>query len=589
VGEVAGGRSILDLRRRLRGSGPSWERREGRDRLSIALGRSSSGLDSRNLVEVDATMERRFDVFLSHNSQDKAIVLEIWKRLRARGLRPWLDEKELTPGRDWQKEIEKIVSTIGAAAVFVGANGLGPWEEPEMRACLQQFVRRRLPVIPVLLAGTEMQPELPLFLQSFTWVDLRGGLTQMGIDRLVYGITGERPLSLDLEESGEAILGREEVTTGPRERTVAEAADALDPLVSTELVPFDEPIVAFDVLPNGQGLVVCHPHGARVMASWAPCRKDRDLKFECAEANSSALSEDGALLAVADCFAEVTVYRLQDWTRVQSLRRAASRKEVRRFRAIGLRESSFEYGELTFSPDGRHLAACRQVASRDQGRTIYPHRMDPLDEPVDVYNLEGEFKYTLATGGCSPVVCFSRDSRRVLVGLDDDPDDNLAVYNTEDGTKSYSMCLNGFVRHIAAHPDGRQAVVSLAGDDQEVIRFLSIASGREMAALSYHAIPDDNRYPVAESACIDSAGDYLVSAHNCGVLRLWDVRSHELLVTWLTNPDGLWVSRLRFSSDDAYLFAALKRFPYEDTSATLAVIRMADLLKRVDRRARRAH
>lgn len=68
-----------------------------------------------------------FDVFLSHNSQDKPIVREIWKMLRERGIRPWLDEEELIPGRDWQEDLEEIVRTVPAAAVFVGQDGTRGW------------------------------------------------------------------------------------------------------------------------------------------------------------------------------------------------------------------------------------------------------------------------------------------------------------------------------------------------------------------------------------------------------------------------------------------------------------------------------
>ena len=32
-----------------------------------------------------------------------------------------------------------------------------------------------------------------LFLKAFTWVDLRGGLTDDGLDRLQWGITGQKP------------------------------------------------------------------------------------------------------------------------------------------------------------------------------------------------------------------------------------------------------------------------------------------------------------------------------------------------------------------------------------------------------------
>ena len=134
-----------------------------------------------------------FDTFLSHNSKDKPIVRQLADALVARGLRPWLDERELVPGRPWQEALEEIIQTTKTAVVMFGPAGLGPWEEPEMRACLSEFVDRKLPVIPVLLPGAPKQPDLPLFLKAFTWVDLRGGLTDDGLDRLQWGITGQKP------------------------------------------------------------------------------------------------------------------------------------------------------------------------------------------------------------------------------------------------------------------------------------------------------------------------------------------------------------------------------------------------------------
>jgi hypothetical protein len=137
-----------------------------------------------------------FDVFLSHNSKDKPIVRQLADALVARGLRPWLDERELVPGRVWQEAVEQIIQSTNAAIVMFGPAGLGPWEEPEMRACLTEFVDRKLPVIPVLLPGAPQRPVLPLFLRAFTWVDMRGGLNEDGLDRLVWGITGRKPPSL---------------------------------------------------------------------------------------------------------------------------------------------------------------------------------------------------------------------------------------------------------------------------------------------------------------------------------------------------------------------------------------------------------
>jgi TIR domain-containing protein len=135
----------------------------------------------------------RFDVFLSHNSADKPTVIELATMLKDRKLRVWLDEWELVPGGSWQPALEEVIATVGSAAVLVGKDGIGRWEEPEMRACLDQCFNRKMPVIPVLLPGASATQELPLFLRQFTWVDLRGGLEEARVDRLEWGITGIKP------------------------------------------------------------------------------------------------------------------------------------------------------------------------------------------------------------------------------------------------------------------------------------------------------------------------------------------------------------------------------------------------------------
>jgi TIR domain len=115
-----------------------------------------------------------FDVFLCHNSVDKPAVRAVNDDLRAIGLTAWLDEEELPPGLPWQDELERVIADVRSALVFIGPNGLGPWQQPEMRAFLSEFVSRRCPVVPALLPGAPDSPDLPIFLRQMTWLDLRG-------------------------------------------------------------------------------------------------------------------------------------------------------------------------------------------------------------------------------------------------------------------------------------------------------------------------------------------------------------------------------------------------------------------------------
>lgn len=135
--------------------------------------------------------DEEFDVFLCHNSQEKDAIRDMNLRLKAHGIRTWFDEEQLPPGRLWQDLLEEQITIIKTAAVFVGESGIGPWQQIEMRSFLGEFVRRRCPVIPVILPDCREVPKLPLFLSQLTWVDFRKPKPDP-LKHLLWGITGEK-------------------------------------------------------------------------------------------------------------------------------------------------------------------------------------------------------------------------------------------------------------------------------------------------------------------------------------------------------------------------------------------------------------
>jgi hypothetical protein len=132
-----------------------------------------------------------FDVFLCHNSRDNLLVKEIGMRLKENGISPWLDEWELRPGLSWQRVLEEQIEKIKSAAVFIGKNGFSPWEDIEVEAFLREFVKRKCPVIPVILNDCIETPKLPIFLGGKTWVDFRKKDPDP-LEQLLWGITGKR-------------------------------------------------------------------------------------------------------------------------------------------------------------------------------------------------------------------------------------------------------------------------------------------------------------------------------------------------------------------------------------------------------------
>lgn len=134
---------------------------------------------------------RPFDVFLCHNSEDKEEIYELNDSLKDANVTTWLDEEQLQPGKPWQTELEAQIESIRSVAVCVGSAGFGPWQNVELMAFIQEFVRRGCPVIPVVLPTCPDVPQLPLFLRQFMWVDLRKKRPDP-MKQLLWGITGRK-------------------------------------------------------------------------------------------------------------------------------------------------------------------------------------------------------------------------------------------------------------------------------------------------------------------------------------------------------------------------------------------------------------
>jgi WD40 repeat protein len=142
--------------------------------------RDSGQIDATPGVSANADQAARFDVFLSHNSRDKAFVERLAERLKRERLQPWIDVWQLVPGMDWQRGLAEGLAASASCAVFVGPSDLGAWESHEAAAALDRAATDRdfrlflvlLPGLPDPFDATVLSP----FLRRYTWVDFRRGL-----------------------------------------------------------------------------------------------------------------------------------------------------------------------------------------------------------------------------------------------------------------------------------------------------------------------------------------------------------------------------------------------------------------------------
>ncbi|MCL3781451.1 sigma-70 family RNA polymerase sigma factor [Prolixibacteraceae bacterium JC049] len=135
--------------------------------------------------------------FLSHNHEDKEIIEQVGIKLRKEGITPWLDKWNLIPGDPWQEAIEEALDSCNTCIVFFGNNGVGPWQNEEMRIAIQRRVedkQRSFRVIPVILPGAQKTSNIPLFLKRATWVEFDDNINdEKTFSLLLNGIKGSQP------------------------------------------------------------------------------------------------------------------------------------------------------------------------------------------------------------------------------------------------------------------------------------------------------------------------------------------------------------------------------------------------------------
>jgi WD40 repeat protein len=112
-----------------------------------------------------------FDVFLSHNSRDKARVRRLAERLRGAGVRVWFDEWVIRPGDDIYLNVERGLEAARTLVLCLSPAALGSdWVGLERSTVLfrdPSNAARRF--IPLLLADCD----LPDAIRRYKYVDFR--------------------------------------------------------------------------------------------------------------------------------------------------------------------------------------------------------------------------------------------------------------------------------------------------------------------------------------------------------------------------------------------------------------------------------
>lgn len=115
---------------------------------------------------------RPLQVFLSHSSQDRVRLQELYERLMDSGIDVWISDEKLIPGQDWQNEIKNAVKTSDVVLLFLSNNALNRdgYFQKEIKLALEVAEKKPNGVIYIIPIRLEDCP-VPDDVSRFHWVN----------------------------------------------------------------------------------------------------------------------------------------------------------------------------------------------------------------------------------------------------------------------------------------------------------------------------------------------------------------------------------------------------------------------------------
>jgi CheY-like chemotaxis protein len=138
------------------------------------------------LCDLIAIVRPPLQVFLCHSTTDKPAVRQLYTFLVAEGFRPWLDEKDLIAGQDWELTIRNAVRTSQVAIVCLSRAAVSKtgFVQKEIRLALD--VADEQPEGAIFLIPVKLENcDVPIRLAKWQWVDL---WTPEGYQRLLHAL-----------------------------------------------------------------------------------------------------------------------------------------------------------------------------------------------------------------------------------------------------------------------------------------------------------------------------------------------------------------------------------------------------------------
>lgn len=130
-------------------------------------------------------------IFLVHASEDKSEVRGLHADLLAAGHRPWIDEKDILPGQDWNFEIRKAIDSVDCVIICLSSTavikrGYVRREIKKVVDISEEYLEEDIYILPVRLDVCDV----PQQLKKWQYVDL---FNPLGKQRLLLALQSVQP------------------------------------------------------------------------------------------------------------------------------------------------------------------------------------------------------------------------------------------------------------------------------------------------------------------------------------------------------------------------------------------------------------
>ena len=174
------------------------------------------------------TSKRLLNLFLCHASADKQVVRTLCDLLMSDGINPWLDEREILPGQEWDFEIKKALKSADLVVICLSTRSVTKEGYVQKEVALSLELALEKPEGTIFLVPVRLDDcTVPERLRRWQWVDF---YADGGYEKLIASCAYRAiQLGLDLQEKGAA--------RGSRRRANVRMPSALAPSKGPAIYP----------------------------------------------------------------------------------------------------------------------------------------------------------------------------------------------------------------------------------------------------------------------------------------------------------------------------------------------------------------